>query len=226
MIRELLIYLTTRCPAPVRQMGYLYESIAMRERYLRNSSSWASHLESTKRFIAQATHECPDRGRITVLGAGLLLDLPLEILAETFRDVVLADILFLPEVRRRVGSYANIRLIEHDLTGVVERLYRAVKDGRNDLPEALPSLPEAVEGSGLVVSLNLLSQLSVIPKRFVVKHMSGIPDEMMGAWCRNLILGHYLTLKALPIKTCIISDYSYVHRDKDGLIREQGSTLQ
>ena len=40
MLAEILTYLTTPCPGYVREMGYLYEAIAVQGRYRRNRASW------------------------------------------------------------------------------------------------------------------------------------------------------------------------------------------
>lgn len=223
MIREIITFMSTPCQHHVRHMGYLYETIAMRERYRRNRSSWQHHIEKSRESLISAAEKARKRNRIIILGSGILLDVPMTELAGMFKEVILADIVHLPEIRKRVKRFPNARLMEHDASGISERLYHNIKQDLNDLPNPLPGLP--VHEADLVVSLNMLSQLPVVPHLFVMKNMPAIQEEDSNEWCRLIIESHVAWLKSLPCATCLISDHAFSRRDRNGEIRETGSTL-
>ena len=144
MLHEILTYLTTPCPAHVRRLRYLYEIIGMRSRHQRNRAAWQPHLERSRAFVLEAAGRCTDRGAVAVYGAGLLLDVPLAELAARFRRVYLVDIVFLREARRKARRFGNVTLVEHDATNVAAALDRAVRAGRDELPEPGAAPPACV----------------------------------------------------------------------------------
>src|SRR5208283_740078 len=197
-------------------MDYVYEIIAMRSRYRRYRASWMPHLQNTRRFILSAVERCPNRSKALVLGAGLLLDVPLDELAATFREVVLVDIVFLSEVRRTVKRYANVRLLPLDVTNMAQKLHAYIQRGLSELPEASPLLPEVDNDTGLVVSLNLLSQLWVMPRAYALKKLRGLDQEQVDGWCRQIVESHYNFLRSLPCPVCLIADFEFIKRDHLG----------
>ena len=225
MLYELYTSLTTRCPHYVRHMDYLSEAVAMRGRYLHNRSSWQSHLDHTRRSVLSAAEHCPDRGKAVVLGAGLLLDVPLEELSSLFREVVLLDIVFVPEIRKRAERYNNVKLVQHDVTQVAERLYENILRGCTELPLSAPRVPEIDEHTNLVISLNILSQLWVIPRSYGLKKLRGLDEEQVDDWCRQIVEAQYTFLRSLPCSVCLIADHEFIKRDREGRIVSQASTL-
>jgi hypothetical protein len=226
MLAELFTYLMTPCPRYVRRMGYLYEAIAMRERHRRHRADWRQHISNTRRCVLSAAENCRNRERVVVLGAGLLLDVPLNELASIFREVILADIVFLPETRRRINSYGNVRLLQCDLTGIAEPLFQNVQYGRQELPsDTMPVLPVVYADTGLIVSLNILSQLCVIPGRFALKHMRLIHEKDVSDWCRRITESHYATITSMPGDVCLIADQAFAKYDRQGQTVEKGSTI-
>jgi hypothetical protein len=224
MIRELITYLLTPCPRYVRDMGYLYQAIALRGRYKRRTGSWRSHLENTRRFVIRSAEECLKRDRVIVLGSGLLLDVPLEKLAGLFHEVILVDVVHLPEVRRRVRRFRNVRLIQSDVTGVAERLFENVSKGIAELPDGVPAFPEA-EGAGLVISLNIMSQLAAIPLEYVMKKMPGIDEEKIDEWSDAIRTAHFEALRNMNCDVCLVADYEFSRKDRAGNVVEKGSTI-
>lgn len=225
MLAELLTFLTTRCPPYVRRMGYLYEAIAVVGRERRNRSSWKPHLVHSRRHVLTAAEECPDRGRAVIIGSGPLLDVPLKELTSLFREVVLADIVCLRKTLKTIGSFGNARFIGTDVTGTAEPLYCTVKDGRGELPEPCPFFPAIDKEAALVVSLNVLSQLAVMPTAYARKKLPEIAEDRVKTWGRRIAESHYAALRRLPCDVCMISDYSFTERDHTGRVVGQGSTV-
>lgn len=206
-------------------MEYLYQAIALRGRYRRRRRSWQPHLDAARSFITAVAEKSVSRGRVVVLGSGLLLDVPIERLTEQFDEVVLVDIVHLPEVRRRVQAYPNVRLLQHDITGVAKPLYENVRRGIHALPEGNAVIPEADVRTGLVISLNLISQLAAIPSCYVSKKMPHVSQDELDAWCNRIRAGHLDALAALSCDVCVIADYAYAWNDAGGTVVEQGSTV-
>jgi len=226
MLYELFTSLTTSCPQYVRHMDYLHEAIAMRARYHRNQQAWQSHLDESRQVILAAAEKCHDRRKAVVLGAGLLLDVPLDHLAGMFQELVLLDIVFLPEVVRKVKKYGNVKLVQHDVTNMAQKLYENIQHGRSDLPEAAPMIPEIDDATGFVVSLNILSQLWVMPRAYALKMLRGLDDEQMDDWCLQIVAAHYAFLRSLRCRVCLIADHEFIKRDSSGRIVSRGSTVR
>ncbi len=225
MIYELYAYLTTPCPQYIRHMDYLSEANAMKSRYERNRTAWQPHLEQTRQAILSAAAENRNRSKVVILGSGLLLDVPLNELSSMFHEVVLLDIVFLPEVYKRVRQYGNVRLVQHDVTNMAQKLYENIRSGQTELPNAAPSLAEIDETTGLVVSLNLLSQLWVMPRTYALKKLRSLNEENVDDWCRQITNSHYAFLQSLACPVCLIADHEFVKRDREGWIVSQGSTI-
>jgi uncharacterized UPF0146 family protein len=225
MIRELFPYLTTSCPQYVRHMDYLSEAIAMRGRYQHNSAAWQPHLGSTRRFVLATAEKCGNRNKAVILGAGLLLDVPLEELSSMFREVVLLDIVFLPEARRSVKQFSNVQLVQNDVTNLAKKLYENIHQGIRELPEAVPRVPDIDHNTGLVVSLNILSQLWVVPRAYALRKLPCLDEEQVNDWCRQVVESHYGYLCSLPGDVCLVADHEFVKRDCEGNIVSRGSTV-
>jgi hypothetical protein len=206
-------------------MDYLYEAIAMRSRYRRNQTAWRSHLEQTRGAILSAAERTLNRNKVVILGSGPLLDVPLDELAAMFCEVVLLDIVFLPEVFKRVKSYDNVRLVQHDVTNMAQRLYENIRSGQSELPLAAPSVLPIDKNTGLVVSLNILSQLWVMPRAYALEKLRGLEEEAVDDWCEQITRSHYAFLQQLTCPVCLIGDHEFVKCDKEGKIVSRGSTI-
>ncbi len=225
MLLDLFTHLTTSCSPCVRRLGYLDETVAMRGRYRRNRTEWQPHLDSTYAFVLAVAEKVQNRNKVVVLGSGLLLDVPLAELSAMFREVVLMDIVCLPEVRRQIKGYGNVSFIKHDVTNIAERLYMNRQQGTNELPKAVPAPSEIDKGAGLVVSLNILSQLWVIPRTFAAKQRPVLPHDQVEDWCRQLVESHYASLRSMSCGVCLVADHEFIKRDNGGSIISRGSTI-
>ena len=225
MLHEILTYVTTPCPAYVRRMRYLFDIIALRGRYQRNRAAWRPHLENTRAFLLAAADRCERRDAVAVYGAGLLLDVPLAELAARFKEVYLLDIVFLREVRRKARRYGNVTLVQHDTTNVAEALCHGIGQGSRELPEPSPAPPECVRRADLVISLNLLSQLALMPRHYADTKIDDLDEQQLDAWCGRIVDAHLELLRSLDHHVCMVVDHTYEKRDKSGAIVHTGTTV-
>lgn len=225
MFSELFTYFTTPCPPYVRHMDYLTEILAMKKRHHLNQASWRPHLGNVRQTVLSVAEKCRNRSKVVILGAGLLLDVPLAELSILFQEVVLLDIVILPEVRRKAKHYSNVKLLQHDVTNMAQNLYEDILHGRTEFPEPAPQVPEIDSTTGLVISLNILSQLWVIPRAYVLRKLRGLDEDQINDWCGRITASHYTWLISLPCDRCIIADHECIKRDRKGRIVNRSSTL-
>lgn len=206
-------------------MRYLHEAIATRARYHRNRTAWQPHLDNTRAFVLAAAERCADKDSVAVYGAGLLHDVPLGELASRFRQVYLLDLVFLRETRGMARRLGNVTLVEHDATNVAEALDRRIRQGIAGLPESTPAPPECVRQADLVVSLNLLSQLWVMPRDYALRNATNLDEEQLDAWCSRIVAAHLALLRSLDHRVCLVADHTRVTRDRSGAVIDTGSTV-
>jgi hypothetical protein len=156
------------------RMGYYEYQRGLIYHHLKEEGSWSSHLEKCRAFILKAV----DNYRpsvVTVLGSGWLLDFPVREVAEAVSHVNLVDIIHPPDVRDQVAEIKNVTLVEEDVSGglIQETWNHAGKRNffnklRNLSGIKIPEYNPAFE-PGLVVSLNILTQIESMPLRLLRK---------------------------------------------------------
>ena len=216
MIAEALAWLLTPCPAYARRLGLLAESVAIGARHRRCRAAWAPHLAATRAAVVDAIERTRRRRTALVLGSGALLDLPLAELAGAFRRVVLVDVVHPWRSRLAGRGFANVSRVTDDVTGVLD----AVSRGELASPRSYHLIddPEV----DLVVSLNLLSQLPVIP----VRSLDGrAAPEPLAAMAQALVRSHLADLDRSRGSTLLISDVERVVVSRDGREVERDSLI-
>jgi hypothetical protein len=153
--------------------------IAMRARYQRSRVLWKPHLDHSRRFVVSVAEKCRNLSKVVILDAGLLLDVPLEELSSLFQEVVLIDIVFLPEAQTSVRKFGNMKLVQHDVTNMAQKLYKNIHRGHSELSKPTPTALEIDENAGLVVSLNILSQFWVVPRMYALLKLPGLDVELI-----------------------------------------------
>lgn len=156
------------------RMGYGEYQNSLLGRFLEQDGKWDSHLEKCRNFIIKCVEICNPE-TVTILGSGWLLDVPLAELAEKCRAVRLVDIVHPPELRSQIAEMHNVTLIEDDVTGgIAGKVWDfAGKKGlfkkKQPLSELIiPDYKPAFD-PGMVISMNLLTQLESMPVRYLKK---------------------------------------------------------
>jgi hypothetical protein len=218
MLREAFTYLTTPCPQPYRRMGFLTECVGIESRYRRNRDAWAPHLDRSRKLILAAAERCETRDTVLIFGAGLLYDIPLSALLGRFDRIVLADLLFMGPARRAARSNPRLELATLDVTNSLD----ALADGRRDLSVPTAYLDDS--SISLVVSANVLSQLSIVPNEYLERRFSQseAAGEDLG---RGLVRAHLDYLGSFACPVALITDEARIIRDRSGAVSGAVSAL-
>lgn len=199
MIWEVWQYLTTPSSKLARQMGFLYESIAMSARAKRCHNAWQPHYQHCQLAIQQAVSTCRSRRKVLLLGAGTLQDIPLDFLSEAFDQVLLVDLVISRNALKLLKPYPNVDYIEADVTESLPLLHAGI------LKVETPKAWLDDEALDLVVSLNLITQLPLLPVRWLTRKFQ-ISDSQVDQLGQGLIKAHLDYLQRFNAGVCLIAD--------------------
>ena len=216
MLRDIVEIFRSPAPLHLGPMGYFRELAGIARRAQECREEWQPHLARTRRVIERAALGCRQRNSVLVTGSGLLLDVPVDMLARHFRRVVLVDIHHGRGTRRAVRHLANVELMTLDVTGVVRACYRFARAGcGGPLPEVCP--PALGDASfDLAVSVNLVSQLAVMPRRYILGHSPAFPPDRLAKFTRELISHHIDWLARHGERVCLVTDTERQEDHLDG----------
>lgn len=203
-------------------MGYYAYQNGLIYNDLNQDGGWDGHLSSCRSFIMKAM-EYYNPSRITVLGSGWLLDLPLAEMLERTGTIYLVDIVHPPEVVRQAGDLEKVVLVEQDITGgLIEEVWNAT--GKFSFFRRLKSLesieiPEFVLAfdPGLVISLNILTQLETRLIEWLKRRSAAGEDELL-LFCKKVQERHLEFL--LKNRSVLITDYAEVETKKTGEVND------
>lgn len=209
MLREALSWLTTPCVQPARRYGYLHELIATAARARRCRAAWENHQRRSRDIIlAHAT----GGACLRLLGAGYLGDVPLDILAARYDRIELVDWVFLRETRRQVRRYSHVSLLETDITGIIPALLQAPSFAAI---ERLLASEEPDDGKAdQTVSLNLITQLPLLPLQYLDRRFPKLAEERLNAWGLRLMQRHLDRLRHHG--GLLIADLHQAEYDREG----------
>jgi hypothetical protein len=202
----------------LHKMGYYDYQQGLIYRHLNQKNGWDSHLEHCRNFILKAI-DLINPEKITVYGSGWLLELPLAEMDERVKTIILADIVHPPEVISQTAKLKNVKLVEEDVSGgLIEEVWKIA--GKRTFLNKLTSLKEIlipeyqpVEDPGMVISLNILTQLEVLPEKLLRKKTKASGDELT-EFKREIQEKHIRFLK--NYKSVLITDFAEIFTDLKG----------
>ena len=210
MIKELWQYVSTATELPVaKEMGFLKEAISMEARTDRCQYEWGEHYQNCQRAILEAAARCLQKRTVLILGAGSLNDIPLGVLSSQFDRVILVDLVFLKSARRFAGQFDNVALIEHDISESLSWISRG---------QPLVQTPQKWlndDTVDLVISLNLITQLPLIPARWLINKFD-LPEVDADVLGKQLIFAHLHYLRSFHGEVCLIADRVGIDFDDEG----------
>jgi hypothetical protein len=211
----------------LNRLGYYNYQHGFIVRHLKQGTGWNGHLEKCRRFIIKAL-ETYKPEKVTVLGSGWLLELPLAEMLEKVDKVCLVDIIHPPEVIRQVSNLNGVELKTEDITGgLIYEIWRKT----SELPfyRKLKSLEGIVipvykpdYDPGMVISLNILTQLEILPVKYLENKSSANEVELTNF--RSEIQNHHIDFLK-KYKSVLITDVSEVFTHGSGNVSEKQSVI-
>jgi len=212
MLAEWLQYWLTWPKVPqARSLGYLYAAIARQARRRRCASAWRDHYTRCRSAMEKLEMR-PGRSWL-ILGGGLLEDIPLVSLAQHRVRLDIVDITFLHGARRRARAFDAVRLIERDITDHLRQMMAG------DLSPPVPAWGVDA-GYDVVVSLNLITQLPLLPARHLLKQ--GVEEACIDAYGQALMRAHLDYLRCFAgAEVLLIADRLVETLDRDDRVVEE-----
>ena len=208
-------------------MGYYNYQKGLIIHHVNQEGGWENHHEHCRSLIIRAL-DMYQPVKVTVLGSGWLLDLPLAELIERTGKVCLIDIIHPPDVVSQVNRYENVELIEQDITGgLIAEVWQNTR--QNSFFRKLSSLRNInVEeynpdgDPGMVISLNILTQLESLLIN-LLKKRSKIADEELNLF-KSTIQKKHIDFLAKH-SSVLITDYAEVITSKSGSTKTTATLL-
>lgn len=203
----------------LNRMGYYDYQQGLIVNRMNQNNGWDEHLARCREFIMKSV-DIVKPSRVTILGSGWLMEVPLMEITEKAESVLLVDIVHPPEVIRQTAGLKNVRIIEQDVSGgLVEEVWG--KAGKRTFFNKLRSLEDIIipdyrpeDDPGLVISVNLITQLETLPERLLRKK-SKVGEEEYAGFRRKVQEKHLEFL--LRHQSVIITDQSeLLSRKKSG----------
>lgn len=216
MIKELFQYVTTPALPLAKTWGYLYESIALENRYARCAKNWAPHLSNCHQFFKE---NIPNSAKsVTVLGSGLAVEVPRDYIVDRFEKVYLVDLVHPRSVRKWAKDHPNVELIEADITGVLSQLEAKIPIRKVKMPESR-TWPTA----DYVVSANLISQIHLLPVSNLIRKMCG-DREIVNLGIR-MIESHLDLLRKEKASIYWSDDIALIKNRRGEIVENQSTVL-
>jgi hypothetical protein len=209
------------------RMGYYDYQLGLIHRHINQEGGWDSHLEHCRTFILRAVNHFKPT-KITILGSGWLLDLPLAELSELTQEIVLIDIVHPPEVREQASILKNVNILEADVTGgLIEEVWNKtrrkffIRNCRSFDSIIIPDYcPE--DDQGLVISLNILSQLETLIIEYIKKQVAVSEEDLFGF--RKKIQNNHLSFLANH-NSVLITDTAEIFNENSGKTTRHNSVV-
>ena len=200
------------------RMGYYDYQNGFINRHLIQGRGWDDHLNQCRDFIIRAI-EYYKPERVTVLGSGWLLELPVKELIEKTELICLVDIVHPPDVIGQTGHLTNVELKELDITGgLIQMIWNETRKypiyrKMNALGDIIIPEFRLDFDPGMVISLNIITQLESILISYL-KKKSKIKEEELYTFRAEIQKRHFDFLK--KHRSLLISDIAEITTNKSG----------
>lgn len=207
----------------LHKMGYYDYQHGLVHRHFNQKGAWDTHLENCRSFILGAV-DLYKPVKITVLGSGWLLELPIAEILEKTEEIVLIDIIHPPGVISQTADLKNINIVEEDISGgLIEEVWK--KTRKRKYFSRLSSIDDIEipqyhfsEDPGMVVSLNILTQLESLPLKLLQKKCR--PGEEEITEFRKQVQMNHLKLLC-EHEAVLITDVSELFTTSSGIKYEE-----
>lgn len=196
------------------RMNYASEQMYIAQRMINEKGGWQSHLNNSQRFITDHLKTNASKS-INILGSGWLFDVPIHDIIRQFDKVVLTDIYHPKQIVNKYSANKNIEFNTVDLTyGAVDLAYATNKRNFDfdKFIDTIKNIRPTSYNEDLVVSINLLSQLSIFIVDYLSKKIT-LNNTQIVELTSTIQLNH---LKSLPQnKSIVITDYEEEFVDEE-----------
>ena len=201
MIKEILTYITENPKlVEAKKFGHLKESISLIAREKRCEKAWLPHRNQCKNFILKSLIFAQHFDSVLILGSGPLHEIPILELSKKFKNITCVDIVHLSSTKKSVEHLPNIEFIEHDITELESALVR----GQLDLHVPTTFLDR---NWGLVMSINLMSQLPLHLEHYIKMHFKNkFSEKLIENYLKAVTSNHLLYLKSFNRPVILITD--------------------
>jgi len=202
----------------LHKMGYYNYQRGLIVHHLHDEGSWNTHLTNSRNFILKSL-DFYKPSVVTVFGSGWLLDLPLVEMNEMAGEINLVDIIHPPEVKSQVANLKKVILREDDVTGgLIEEVWKKAShktflNKLRSIEEINVNIYQPGFDPGLVISLNILTQLETLPVEFLRKRSKA--DEESFLLLRKKIQQNHLSFLESH-SSVLISDHTEVVTESSG----------
>lgn len=211
----------------LHRMGYYNYQRGLIYHHFEEEGSWNSHLRNCRDFVLKAL-DFYKPSKVTVLGSGWLLDLPLEEMCDSVAEINLVDIIHPPEVKEQAGKLKKVFLREEDVSGgliteVWEKCrHRLFFNKLRSLDEIRIFEYQPKFDPGMIISLNIMTQLENLPLEFIKKR--SVKNEESYVCFRKEVQSKHLSFLENH-KSVLITDISEIITDNSGNSTENPSVL-
>jgi hypothetical protein len=198
-----------------RQLGLTSGQIGIYNRYVREREGWEKHLGKSRQAIVDAVEQFKPQS-VCILGSGLLLDVPMEELLSRNINITLVDLAHPAQIVNKYSSNPLVKFETHDLTGGLIQYLQTTRLKLLNFFTLVNLVSKAntyASNADLVVSLNLLSQLSDIPMEFL-RHKKVLTDWQCIELASTIQQKHLESL--LKAKSLLITDIMEEFYDEQG----------
>lgn len=211
----------------LHRLGYYSNQEGIAMRYVREDENWNTHLSNTRKFIVSVLKKV-NPAVVTVLGSGWLLDIPLKSIIGSGAKVRLVDIVHPPGIVRSLAGEEAVSFVTTDITGGLISLAWSLaesgaKPGADKLFEYVTALENKFDTDpGLILSVNLLSQLHTLPFEYLVKRKI-VGQEVHDAFAALMQEKHIAFLK--KYEAVLVTDIEEIETDRSGVPHRTAITL-
>ena len=211
----------------LKKMNYITDQQGIIERYLKEAEGWSIHLEKTKNTIIKSA-EKKKNGNCAILGAGWLLDVPIEFLTKHFNHVYLFDVVHPTQIKHKMHKFKNVTLVEQDITGgAINEFFESVQMHKS---MGLHKSLDEFKFNGFnykvqfdfVASVNILNQLDILLVDYLRGYNLYSDEELLEL--RIMIQKKHL--ETMPTgKTCLITDYEELIFDDENNLEKTNQLI-
>lgn len=224
MLLEALTFFLTPTSPVAKKYGFLYQSIALQQRYNRCKKAWLPHLKNCQDLFFEAVKDLSQTESVVVLGSSHLHEIPLHLLMDTFKQVILVDVIHPLKHHWYAKRYPRLKLVTQDLSATLDKLESL--ESLNDLDFLIDQLKQQKIfhfEADLIVSGNLLSQLGLLPIEAVEKKLKRILTiQEKDKICTAFAELHLKNLQNCSGKKVVYADREVIYRNPEKEIIYQG----